>query len=213
MEQHKGEFVILERSHFGDQDERAAVGIGDIGRYANFATDNDYTPAHLLKMQPTKRTTGHDYLICGQVPGDKSVVGLNMGQLYDQSVREIKEADPHAEIYFRPHPIARNVGVRGTYLLNSHVPLENQLEGKRGVVAISSKALTDAYIAGYKVWALNDRAMTWDVSHTSGKNLVAGHRPITEKVAGWSSWISQTSWTQAELAAGTVWERLKHELV
>ena len=153
-------------------------------------------------MRPWKY--GGDYiLIMGQVSGDASLEGLrDFNGWVLKMLQRVKEHHV-GMIFYRPHPLARQVAPHGIRCLNGTI--EEDLSGASIAVTYNSNSGVDAVLAGVPVVVMDEGGMAWPV---------ASHDPaivIYPDRTAWASEMAWCQWTDEEIRNGDAWEHLKQK--
>lgn len=204
------EVLVMERGYIGDRFAWTSLGWNGLNGRATWADDSDKSSerfdnhfGHLVKHW---RTHGNGYaLIVGQVPGDMSLDGVNMGAWYLRAL-EVMRARGY-EVKFRAHPEAERRGLlAGGVLADLKLSgsLEDALSGAAVVVTMNSNTGVDAALAGAPTIACDHGAMAWPVvAKGIDAELVTPDR---------TDWLRRLAWRQfalEEIASGDAWEHIK----
>lgn len=128
-----------------------------------------------------------DYvLICGQVPGDASLQGVDLNPWYKSKVEEYTGE----RIVFRPHPSGASQGAVQELLgcEKSSGSLEDDLAGAKLVVTYNSNAGVDAMLAGKPATCENEGSMIWGVHPMDRQN--------------WANRLAWRQWLIEEIESG-----------
>ena len=197
------DYLVMERGYVGDRYKWAGLCFNGLNGYAQWlpAGDNGERWEKHFWHRLVKWHDGDYALVCGQVPGDASIVGLNV----ESWVREQCAAliDKGYRVRYRPHP---QYGGRfcpaGVELSTEYLP--NDLKHAALAVTYNSNSGVDAVIHGVPTVALDKGSMAWDVtSHSLDDPLFIGDRKR------WAHWIAWCQWQQDEIASGAAWDYLK----
>ena len=125
-----------------DKDSYYSVGLDGINGYGdhkNIGCPSDRWDALGVELKPMKEKG--DHLICGQVPWDASLSGVNYIEWLYKAIDKYGE---HGR--YRPHPLFdyKVSGVKRS----TETTIEEALEQARYVVAYNSNSLVDGYING-----------------------------------------------------------------
>ncbi len=205
MQRRRGEICVLERGYIGDREKWTSVSFGgrlngraefrgvrdDPGRFeANFPG----------RLKDWKRRFGYA-LIMGQVPGDQSLVGVNIAKWYADTAKRLRRMG-FADVGFRPHPLSHHVKVPGVTAVKGS--LAEAFDGAAFVVTWNSNSGVDAVLDGIPTVAMDEGSMAYEVSgHEIG-------RPPTPERYGWASALAWKQWTEDEIRSGECWEHVKH---
>lgn len=206
--------LVMERGYIGDRFKWTSLGWDGLNGHARWPQIEDGGErfrkyfAHL--MQPERDGTGDYALVFGQVPGDASILGVDIDGFYSRAGK-ILATRFGARVCFRPHPVHVQRGHRyGDFLHGMTVmqgSLEEALSGAACAVAWNSNALTDAALAGVPVIANSCGAMVWPIA-----GLSLDDQPSLKNLMGREEWAHQMAWRQwsdAEIASGAFWEAVK----
>lgn len=209
--------LIMERGYFPDRFAYSSLGWDGLNNRATFpeCTDggerfNKHWPG-LLK--PWKDGRGETVLVCGQVPGDASVYGVNL-DTWAQSVVDKLLSKPMPgtkaakwDVVFRPHPLVKRQGAvrcpNGARLSTS-ATLSEDLADAKFCVTYNSNSGVESVCTGVPTVTLDQGAMAWDVSgHSIDESLMV---PAREP---WAHRLAWRQWRLEEIADGTAWDALK----
>ncbi len=198
-----GEVCILECGYLGNRIEWASASLGGglngRGRFGPPADDGgrfNRNWGDLLK--PWKEPGGYA-LICGQVPGDMSVAGVDLVRVYQDAAAQCRDMgyDPR----FRPHPKG-GMELPGVDVLEGS--LADALVGAEFVISWNSNSGVDAAMAGVPVVALDRGSMAFEIA----SHIVAP--PWRPSRSEWARGLAWKQWTIEEMASGLAWDVLKH---
>jgi hypothetical protein len=203
----------MERGYLGDRFAWTSLGWNGLNGRATWADDSDKSSerfeknfGHLVKPW---RHHGNGYaLIVGQVPGDMSLDGIDMGSWYVDAARAMKERG--YDVKFRPHPEAERHGLISGPLREYRIggSLEDALAGAAVVASMNSNTGVDATLAGVPTIVCDQGSMAWPVAaHGLDSELVTPDR---------SDWFRSMAWRQftlEEITSGEAWEHVKGPLL
>jgi len=146
-----------------------------------------------------------DVVLAGQVPWDASVDHINLAEWLDRAVEEI-HLRVNANVWFRPHPLARMPEPRGCY--QSFEAMSDR--GRYGDVAVTfnSNLAVEAAIAGVPVFAFDEGSMALPVANRSWDDLFDVKTPAREQ---WLADLAYAQWTPEEMISGEMWAHLLRE--
>jgi len=205
--------LVMERGYLGDRFAWTSLGWNGLNGRATWANDSDKTSerfekhfGHLVKPW---RLNGNGYaLIVGQVPGDMSLDGIDMGSWYVNAARMMEARG--LEVGFRPHPEAEKRGLIVGALAKHRLKgtLEEALDGAAVVVTMNSNTGVDATLAGVPTIVCDRGAMAWPVAARGlDAKLVTPDR---------SDWLRSMAWRQfrlEEIESGEAWEHVKQPFI
>lgn len=208
IEQRKvgADYLIMERGYVRRM-EYTSLGFNGLNGHADFMNTNspaDRWPKLGVEMNPWKM--GGDYiLLCGQIPGDSSLHGLQPQQEYTRLALAL--ADMHRRpVYWRPHPLrATRLRVPLTELTG---PLDEALSGAWCVVTLSSNVAVDATIAGTPAITLDDRSMAYPITRHDLMYSLIPWRPDRRQ---WAYDLAYAQWNAEEIASGEAWDHLRQK--
>jgi hypothetical protein len=200
--------LIMERGYVGDRMKVwTSIGYDGLNGKADFC-NADMPPerweqnfAHLMKPWRDGRAAGY-VLVMGQVAGDASIRGVDIGHWYRETCKKISLAGHR--VAFRPHPLYRRhlglphlaVVLKGT--------IEEALRGAKFVVTYNSNSGVDAVLAGVPTVTCDRGSMAY---------AVTGHDPAkvppTPDRSAWAAAIAYAQWKQDEIRNGDFWAHLK----
>ena len=198
-----GEVCILECGYIGDRLEWASASLGGglngRGRFGQPRDDGERFENIWGDLTPWKDPGGYA-LICGQIPGDMSVKGVNLGAVYRDAAEQCRSMG--FEPVFRPHPLGVRPPPPGVDVLEGD--LETALSGAAFVVSWNSNSGVDAALAGVPVVALDQGSMAWEIA---SHHVAPPWRPDRRQ---WAHALAWKQWTIDEMASGLTWDVLKH---
>jgi hypothetical protein len=200
--------LVMERGYVGDRFVWTSLGWDGLNGRARFPDiyGGGARWRRLFSDMVRPRTPGGEYcLVLGQVPGDASVLGVDMEGWYDSASRRLR-ALYGKPVYFRPHPVAEQRGVsagaskfRGMRVKRGS--LTAALAGACAVAAYNSNSLTDAALAGVCILAGDGGAMAWPVA---GRGLDSF--PKLRSRSAWMNRLAWCQWRDEEIESGKAWE-------
>jgi len=197
-----GDVCILECGYIGNRLEWASASLGGglngRGRFGPPMDNGERFENICGGMKPWKDPGGYA-LICGQVPGDMSVVGVDLAAVYQDVAAQCR--DIGFEPVFRPHPIC-GMDLPGVDVLEGD--LAAALAGAAFVVSWNSNSGVDAALACVPVVALDRGSMAWEIaSHSVTSPWLPNRRE-------WARALAWKQWTIEEMESGQTWDVLKH---
>lgn len=189
------EVLVMERGYLGDRFAWTSLGWNGLNGYATAPAVSrapgcygrfESNFGHLLKPW---NPAGDYVLLIGQVPGDASLRGRDMGSWYAEAAQRAAAAYG-LPVRFRAHPQAL---VRGVARPVAGVPsmqgdLSEALAGAAVVVTYNSNTGVDALLAGKPTVAEDAGSMAWPVAaHQIGERVVEPDR---------KSWAEHLAWRQ-----------------
>ncbi len=196
-----GEVCILERGYVGDRFVWTSVSFGGglngraefRGPFDDASRWNEY---HADLMKPWKEDPFGYALIMEQVPGDKSIQGVDMQAFYANA----RHAFARTGVKFRPHPNA-SPGKGEAYIAKAARSLQDDLAGAAVAITYNSNSAVDAVLAGVPAIALDRGSMAWDVSH----HELSFPRSRPDRSA-WAHALAWKQWRKDEMESGYCWE-------
>lgn len=188
--------VVMECGYLGDRLEQISLSVGGElngrGRFGK-ARDNGERFARQFGHMVRPWHGGSVGLVCGQVPGDMSLVGCSdLPKFYREAMASV--ADAGFEPLFRAHPKAGGKGG----------PIADDLAKAGVMVCWNSNSAVDAILAGTPVICADEGCMAWEL---------AGHWPDmdirTPDRAEWFREMAWRQWSVDEIASGLAWDVLK----
>lgn len=186
--------LVVERGYLGDREHWHSLGWNGLNNRATFneslADWSRFEEHHGHLYRPWK--PGGDYvLLVGQVPGDMSLAGKDLGKWYADTA---KAAAAHygLPVIFRQHPVALERGlfvdVPGTE--DDDGALEEAIDGARVVVTWNSNTAVESVVAGVPSITFDRGAMAWEVT---------GHAVGEEARPDRTDWLARLAWKQWSL--------------
>ncbi|MDF1565358.1 MAG: hypothetical protein P1V51_20135 [Deltaproteobacteria bacterium] len=185
-----------------------AVGVGGINakaHYRNRLAPGDRWEALGVTLAEWRKE-GEHVLVCGQVPGDVNLGGIDAHRWARETMDELRKLTDR-KIVFRPHPLdPSNVETKvgASFDTISYAPLEEDLAGAWCVVGYTSNSMVDAIIAGVPAISLGESM----ASPVAGGSLAAVENPPMPDRQQWAHELAYAQWTVAEIFAGLPWEHL-----
>lgn len=203
--------LVMERGYIADRFEWTSFGWNGLNGRASWpqiADGGDRFREHFADFLKPERDGGGEYiLVLGQVPGDASLIGIDINLFYLQAAAVLAERFA-LPIRFRPHPVHVERGFSpGTMFCDMPVTggtLDEDLAGASFAVAWNSNALTDAAMAGVPVIAIDLGAMVWPIA---GHGLIA--EPALRDRELWVHRMAWRQWNNAEIESGEFWDAVK----
>ena len=193
---HGGAICVLERGYVGDRFKWTSVsfggGLNGRGQFRGpFDDGSRWQSLFCDLMQPWRPDTDGEVLICGQVPGDASIAGVDAGAFYARA-RAAFEAQGH-RVRFRFHP-------GDPRSRNATRTLAEDLATARCVVTWNSNSGVDAVLAGVPAVVMDAGGMAYPV---------AAHRlelpPMPDRTR-WAHRLAWCQWNEGEMQSGACWE-------
>lgn len=191
------DFLVMERGFIGDRHYWTSLGFNGLNGRAEWRLNHEPTPDRFEAHFALQAWHGGEYvLITGQVPGDASVQGTDLGATYDDMTRRLSAYG--RPVRFRGHPLSKPPETR-----RQMATLADDLAGAWGVATINSNSSVDAVIAGAATWTIDEGSMAWDVTgHDLG---IPAPRPDRK---AWAAKLAWCQWTNEEIASGKAWEHI-----
>jgi hypothetical protein len=201
--QAKGDYLLMERAFLGDRNNWISLGYNGLNGYADFCNKN--SPSDRWdKYWSLEDWTGGDYiLVTTQIPGDNSLVGIDLD--YQKIVDSLQFLEK--PIHIRSHPQRpQNWGINGAIVVDPKIPIEEAVKNAYAVVTINSNSGVDAIVNGTPVLNYNDRSMVWDLAMKKPEELLNPSKPNRTQ---WAYDIAYAQWLPKEISNGDAWEHLK----
>jgi len=207
MESLGARLLLMERGFFPDRMKWTALSwdrLNNRGKLPECQDQGQRLESNWPGILKPWKEDGCYALICGQLPGDAALNGLNLKE-WAQGVTNILVKQQGKRVRFRPHPWASDkevcpVGAE----LSVDAPLEQDLAGAEFCVTFNSNSGVDAVLAGVPTVTLDAGATPWPVaSHSLNDFLVRPDRYY---------WVNKLAWCQwklSEIENGTAWETLR----
>ena len=197
---------ILERGYIGDRKRYSSVSFGGGLNGRGIFTGPLHDPERFEKvfsgyLKPWRPPKDGYALIMGQVPGDMSVKGVNLDEVYRKAAGELRDAG-WTQIYFRGHPLAGGRCRPGVKSLEGD--LQDAIAGAALVITYNSNAGVDAMLGGRPVVALDEGSMVYEIAGHSACEVVNPDR--TE----WAHALAWKQWTKDEMRSGECWEAVSY---
>ena len=198
--------LVMERGYLPDRMVYSSIGWDGLNNRAVFpaAPDGGRWERHFADhMKPWRRTGGKTALLCGQVPGDSALYGLDLNR-WAQSTADRLATDGW-DVIFRPHPLTLRQGTNWTprgCLLAAGGSLQDALDHADLCVTYNSNSGVEAVLHGTPTVTLDEGAMAWGVS-------AHDFHPVTPDRTEWAHRLAWCQWTLEEIERGDAWEALR----
>lgn len=200
-----GEVCILERGYLGDRFAWTSVsfggGLNGRGEFRGPYGDASRFERHFSHLLRAWRTDPSGYaLLIGQVPGDMSIRGVDIGRWYHETHDALVVAG--WRVLFRPHPLAGRYRQQFAGLSTVEGSLSEALAGAALCVTFNSNTGVEAVLAGVPTLAMDRGSMAWDM---------AGHavgQVVTPDRADWARRLAWRQWSLDEIRSGECAERV-----
>lgn len=203
-----GRHLVMERGYVGDREAWTSLGFDGLNGYAAFPDNDDFSRfgrhfGHLLR--PWSSEDRGTAVIMGQIRGDQSIRGVDIGGWYESTAAALREFG--WDVLFRDHPLAVARGypresVAGATTIDTS--LEETLEIAGLVCVYSSNSGVDAALAGVPVFAADRGTMAYPVAQTGTFDRL--RRP--DRV-GWAASLAWRQWQFGEIEDGTAWSAVR----
>ena len=199
------EVLVMERGYLGDRFAWTSLawnGLNNRGDFGNVPNDGGERFAQNFSLQPWKEG-GEWVLLLGQVPGDASLQGKDLGRWYTRAAMAANNAY-EMPVLFRQHPRAAAKGFHQEphYTHQAVGTLESALARSAVAICWNSNAAVDAVISGVPAVTMDEGAMAWDVTaHRIGDIA----RPARET---WAARLAWKQWKLTEIESGFALEGL-----
>lgn len=207
-----GHVLVMERGYIPDRMVWTSAGWDGLNNRATFPKAGDEGQrfdahfGHLLRTWVPDRPGA---LVCGQVPGDQALYGLDFRRWASGVAGTLIEQGWH--VVYRPHPLVRRQGggdwkPTGTELSRA-ASLEEDLARVGLVVTYNSNAGVEAVLAGVPTITMDEGAMAWAVTSHD-----LGHPAARPDRREWCAWLAWCQWRLDEIRDGTAWAHLREAL-
>jgi hypothetical protein len=183
IEQDGGEYLLVDRCHYGDTNHWVALARNGRGYRARWPdrTDPSRWEKHGQDLLPW-RLGGSRVVLCGQV-GSYSPDWESETSWY-RSV--------HAT-HFRPHPQGANP---------TGLPISHDWEDTRCAVVLNSSIAVQTVLCGIPTVTMDMGSMAWPITGHTLDDI------RTEEREAWAHWLAWCQWSHDEIAEGTPWDFL-----
>jgi hypothetical protein len=188
-----GEVCILERGYLGDRFAWTSVSFGGLlngratfrGQFGDASRwERHFTPL----MKPWRENRDGYALLIGQVPGDQSIAGADIGRWYSETAGELKRLGH--DVRFRRHPVAVQRGHRcsvpGVPIVEGD--LAEAIAGATVVVTFNSNTAVEAVLVGVPTISIDPGSMAWDVTSHNLAEIVTPDRTAWAWALAWKQW-------------------------
>lgn len=197
--------LVMEHGYMINRHKWISLGWNGLNNDADFLNEDvpDDRWKKLFKehMKPWKND-GEYILFCGQVPGDMSLKGKDLGEWYISAAQEAYKKYK-LPVVWRPHPLDK-FGARikiPKARLDVKTTIKESLKNAATIMAFNSNSLIDGVMAGVPPIAFDNGTMVWDLA---AKNYEPLKRLDRED---WGRKMGYTQWNHEEIANGTA---IKH---
>lgn len=200
--------LIMERGYVGDRMRVwTSIGYDGLNGKADFCNSGmgaaRWEKNFAQFMKPWRGNYDGQYvLVMGQVAGDASLRGVDIGHWYRETCRKISLAGH--QVAFRPHPLyRRHLGLpHVAVLLKGN--LDDALSRAKWVVTYNSNSGVDSVLNGVPAVSCDRGSMAY---------ALTGHDPAMPPPmpdrSGWAANLAWTQWKREEILAGDFWGHLK----
>jgi len=228
--------LVMERGYFPDRMQWTSMGWDGLNNRAVFPQRGPQVPgagslgtdfdggarfrAHWPGLlQPWQDNSQGHALVCGQVPGDAAVHGVNLDAWAQDAVTQLRERPGSpGRIVYRPHPYlirnGRAVNCPHGAELSTKATLAEDLRGARLCVTYNSNSGVEAVCAGIPTVTTDEGAMAWPVAVHSIQEFITSplrHSATPDRLS-WAHQLAWRQWRLEEIASGAAWEALKHAM-
>lgn len=210
--------LVVERGYLGDRFNWTSLAWDGLNGRGDFCLgdsvpflDPQRRAIMVDTLKPWRGGIGKSIVIMGQVPGDESLQGRDLGPWYLAQARTASDRF-RMPVVLRPHPIAvqRRLHVRSG-VEEIAASLDETLAAAAAVITFNSNSGVDALMAGVPTVATDPGSMAWGLAAPSIDSLRLP-APEPEGRTIWAAKVAWCQWTPQELAAGSWWLRMKREL-
>ena len=206
------DYLCLERGFIGNRMEWTALCFNGLNGNADWSHCENSPPDrafqyHSDKMQDYCLNPEGVFLIIGQVPGDASILHVDMPGWYQQMIAKAKTDYADTRIIFRPHPLCveRHIetvpeGVDGV----SDKTLADDFKRAAICVTMNSNTGVESVLAGVPTIAYDPGAMAYDVTP---HQITEDHEMIDR--TQWFFDLAYKQWNREELANGDAWDHVR----
>lgn len=200
--------LIMERGYFPDRFAYSSLGWDGLNNRAMFpecADGGERFRTHWPTLLKPWKDGGDYVLVCGQVPGDASVYGVDLDKWARGVVQQLLPTKQG--IVFRPHPLVRRQGKVNCpdgARLSTAETLAQDLARAAACVTYNSNSGVEAVCAGVPTVTMDMGAMAWPVASLSIMDPLK-----TPDRSKWAHRLAWCQWRLEEIADGTAWEALK----
>lgn len=207
LRQRGHEVLVIERGYIGDRFRWTSLGWNGLNGRATFRPKDDATRfyEHFTGlMRPWKEGGGEYVLLIGQVPGDASLGGMNLGRWYQDTANAAGRAYD-LPVRFRPHPMAVKRGIREQVrgCAVSKRELAADLAEAAAVISFNSNTTVESVLAGVPTVALDKGSMAYEMC---GRQIGAIWKPDRSQ---WATRLAWCQWSMDEIKSGVAWETVR----
>lgn len=201
--QKKGkDYLVLDRGYMGDRFKSTSISLNGFHGLSKF-DPGDVTDerARLFSEHFKNWKPGKEYvLIMGQMPGDASLMGVDIKSWLRSRVALLLAAGH--EVVYRPHPRLTKFESYGVpYMV---APLDDCLKRAECVYTYSSTSGIDAMLAGKPVIAESPVSMVYDLAGHGVDDIKKLKKP--EKRGEWFKKLAHLQWSVEEIQSGELWK-------
>lgn len=199
------EVLVMERGYIGDRFAWTSLGWNGLnGRATFYPRDDERRFAdNFAPLLQAWKEGGEYVLLIGQVPGDASLGGMDLTRWYQENARAAHKAYG-LPVWFRPHPIAAQRGIKVQLAGIAHVDrgtLADALAKAAVVVTFNSNTAVESVLAGVPTVTLDMGSMARPVSSTA----ISGSLWKPDRTV-WANRLAWCQWTMDEIKSGAAWE-------
>jgi len=201
-----GRVLVLETGYINrgsGPENHYALGWDGLNGRADFRNAGSLPDrADKLGVELKSRISGHEVILCGQVPWDASVDFSDHKAWLKESAGAL--LDWGCKVVFRPHPLAILPPIPGCgYSVGGK--FIDALHDTHCVVTFNSNSAVEAVIEGVPVIATDRGSMAWAVANHALMDVKA---PLLPNRQQWLNDIAYAQWNVEELRSGEAWAHI-----
>jgi hypothetical protein len=184
IERDGGEFLLVDRCHYGDTNDWVAIAKNGRGGRAQWPTETDPVRWNRYGQQMLPwRVGGSRVVLCGQV-GSYSP---------DWTDEASWAASVKGATHFRPHPQGGNP---------TRLPLVQDWHDVGCAIVLNSSVAVQTVLCGIPTVTMDRGSMAWSVTgHQVGDIVTPDREP-------WAHWLAWCQWSHDEINEGIPWDYL-----
>lgn len=173
----------------GQRLQNVSLGFNGLNGRADFRNKNsppDRAQSWTHKLKPWRSTPGNYILLLGQVEGDASTRGVDLGEYY----RRILATDYGLPVRYRPHPLYEE----------QSCSLAEDLQNAHMAVTWNSNAAVEAVLSGVPTIIEDEGSMAYPMRYREDN-------PCPDRWQ-WLCDLAYAQWTLDEIRSGEAWQHL-----
>ena len=205
----KKKIVILELG-FINRELYYSVGFDDSvgnGYYGNIdVNDNSRSLKLNYKLENYKDNKEGNILICGQIPTDSQVNGINYYDFIHKLILDIQKISTK-RIILRNHPKLKRKNQLwklkyNNFEISQNKDLKDDFDRAVCIISYNSNSLLDALLYGLPIICLNNKSIVYNLANHTIDSINELKYPSKEEIQQKLNYISYCQWNKQEIENG-----------